>query len=51
MITLCGNQSTVLRQLLADIRAAKYFSVKADEATNISHNEQICILSEQQAAI
>lgn len=41
IITLCGN--TVLRQLLKDIRAAKYFSVIADEATDISHNEQICI--------
>ena len=41
IITLCGN--TVLRQLLGDIRAAKYFSIIADEATDISHNEQICI--------
>ncbi len=35
--------STVLRQLLGDIQAAKYFSLIADEATDISHNEQICI--------
>ena len=41
IITLCGN--TVLRHLLEDIRAAEYFSVIADEATDISHNEQICI--------
>ncbi len=41
IITLCGN--TVLRQLLGDIQAAKYFSLIADEATDISHNAQICI--------
>ena len=41
IITLCGN--TVLRHLLKDIRAAEYFSVIADEATDVSHNEQICI--------
>ena len=41
IITICGN--TILRQLLVDIRAANYFSLIADEATDISHNEQICI--------
>ncbi len=41
IITLCGN--TVLRQMLVDIRAAKYFSLIADEATDIAHNEQMCI--------
>ncbi len=41
IITLCGN--TVLRQLLGDIQAAKYFLLIADEATDISHNAQICI--------
>ncbi len=41
IITLCVN--TVLRQMLVDIRAAKYFSFIADEATDIAHNEQMCI--------
>ena len=41
IIKICGN--TILRQLLVDIRAANYFSLIADEATDISHNEQICI--------
>ena len=41
IITICGNM--VLRQLLVDIRAANYFSLIADEATDISHNEQMCI--------
>ena len=33
----------ILRQLLKDIFAADYFAVIADEATDISHNEQMCI--------
>ena len=41
IITICGN--TVLRQLLQEIHAADWFSLIADEATDISHNEQICI--------
>ena len=41
IIAICGN--TVLRQLLRDIRAAEYFALIADEATDISHNEQMCI--------
>ena len=41
MITLCGN--TILRQLLNDILSAQYFSLIVDEATDIAHNEQVCI--------
>ena len=41
IITLCGK--TLLRQLLKDISAADYFALIADEATDISHNEQMCI--------
>ena len=41
IITICGI--TVLRQLLVDTRAAKYFSLIADEATDVSHHEQMCI--------
>ena len=32
-----------MRQLLEDIKAANYFAVIADEASDISHNEQMCI--------
>ena len=41
VITICGQ--TILRQLLQDISAANYFALIADEATDISHNEQMCI--------
>ena len=41
VITICGQ--TILRQLLQDITAADYFALIADEATDISHNEQMCI--------
>ena len=41
IIAICGN--TVLRQLLTDIRAANNFSLIADEATDISHNEQYAL--------
>ena len=41
VITIRGN--TILRQLLQDICAADYFALTADEATDISHNEQMCI--------
>ena len=41
IITICGHK--ILRQLLQNITAADYFAVIADEATDISHNEQMCI--------
>ena len=41
IITICGQR--ILRQLLEDIKAANYFAVIADEASDISHNEQMCI--------
>ena len=41
IITICGQK--ILRQLLQDILATDYFSRIADEATDISHNEQMCI--------
>ena len=41
IITICGN--TVLRKLLQDIYAAGDFALIADEATDISHNEHMCI--------
>ena len=41
VINISGN--TVLRQLLQGIQTADWFSLIADEATNVSHNEQMCI--------
>ena len=41
IITICGQM--ILRQLLQDILAADYFSLIADEATDIFHNEQMHI--------
>ena len=41
IIKICGQM--ILRQLLKDIYASDYFALIADEATDISHNEQICI--------
>lgn len=41
LITLLGN--TVLRQLLHEIKSSHYFSVIADEATDVAHNEQLCL--------
>ena len=41
IITLCGQ--TILRQLLQDIHASDYFALIVDEATDISHHEQMCI--------
>ena len=40
IITICGN--TVLRQLLQEIHVAGWFSLIADEATDVAHNEQLC---------
>ena len=42
MIGLMGN--TLLRKLLTDIRAAKMFSVMADETRDISNDEQMSIV-------
>lgn len=33
----------ILRKLLQDIVAADYFALISDEATDISHNKQLCI--------
>ena len=41
LIAIMGN--TVLRQVLALIKSALWYSLIADEATDISHNEQISI--------
>ena len=41
IIAICGK--TILRGLLQDIIAADYYALIADEATDISHNEQLCI--------
>ena len=41
VITICGQM--ILRQLLKDIYAADNFTLIADEATDISHSEQMCI--------
>ena len=41
IINISGN--TILRQLLQEIQAADWFSLIADEATDVSHNEQMCI--------
>lgn len=41
MIRLMGR--TVLQQLLVDIRKAGWFSLIADETTDVSHKEQLCI--------
>lgn len=41
IITIMGQ--TVLRQILADIKGGMWFSLIADEATDISRNEQMCI--------
>ena len=38
---ICGN--AVLRQFLQEIQAAGWFSLIADEATDVAHNEQMCI--------
>ena len=35
--------NAVLRQLLKDISSTQCFSVIADEATDVAHNEQVCI--------
>ena len=37
--------NTVLRDFLNEIRSSKRFSLIADEATDIAHNEQMCIAS------
>lgn len=37
------SANTVLRDLLNEIRSAKRFSLIADEATDIAHNEQMCV--------
>ena len=39
--TICRKM--ILRQLLQDIYAAGYFALTANEATDISHNEPMCI--------
>ena len=41
LIALMGQQ--VLRKLLEQIRAAFWFGIIADEATDVSHNEQMSI--------
>ena len=41
IVTICGQ--TILRQMLQDICTADFFALIADEATDISHNEQMCI--------
>ena len=41
VITICGQM--ILRQLLHGIIAADYLMLIADEATDILHNEQLCI--------
>ena len=41
MIMLMGR--TVLQQLLVEIRKAYWFSLIADETTDVSHKEQLCI--------
>ena len=41
VVTICGQM--ILRQLLQDIIAADYSALIADEGTDISHNEQMCI--------
>ena len=42
LITLMGN--TMLRQLVTNIRAVRWFSVLADKTRGISSNEQLAIL-------
>jgi len=41
MITLCSN--SVLKHLLSEISSTQYFSFIADEATDVAHNEQVCV--------
>lgn len=41
VISICGQ--TVLRNLLQNIKAAEHYSLIADEATDISHKEQLCV--------
>ena len=40
IITICGQR--ILRQLLEDTKAANYFAVFADEASDILDNKQMC---------
>ena len=42
LITLMGD--TLLRQLLTNIRAVRWFSVVADETRDISNSEQLAII-------
>ena len=41
IIVLMGQ--TVLRNIIAQIKSSMWFALIADEATDISHNEQMCI--------
>lgn len=41
IIELCGNQ--ILRKIVADIQRARFFSIIADETSDSSHAEQLCI--------
>ena len=41
IIVLMGQ--TVLRNIIAQIKSSMWFTLIADEATDISHNEQMCI--------
>ena len=41
LVVLMGQ--SVLRDFLAKIRSCQFFSIIADEATDISHNEQMCL--------
>ena len=42
IISLFGQM--VLRQILEDINSSNVFSIIADEATDIAHNELMCIV-------
>jgi hypothetical protein len=41
LIELCGAE--VLKQIVREIKAAKFFAVIADETTNTSGQEQLCL--------
>jgi Domain of unknown function (DUF4371) len=42
VIRLCGQ--VILNQIIDDVKAAKYFSILADETTDVSTTEQMCLL-------
>ena len=41
LIELCGAE--VLKQIISEIKAAKYFAIIADETTDSSRQEQLCL--------